>query len=162
MSKRRNTIEWVIAAAAALGVAYLYHKATDVTPASSTSLTSPTDTAGGEVTPTPAILVPTGQITTAAVATSPIVTASTGGTELNGANLPTGISQAVYNKVMEWAHGDGRPPILTMAAALIPSEYNGMYDIITTQWATGAKPTLAQKTFWDDLRGKYDPTHKYW
>lgn len=160
MAKRRETIEWIIAAAAALGVAYLYHKATTPTTSSSTSLTNPTDTAGGETIPVPAIINPTGTVTTAAVV--PLTVAATAGTDLTGANLPSGISQEVYNKVMSWAHGDGRPPVLTMAGVLIPAEYNGMYDIITTQWATGAKATPAQKDFWDNLRGKYDPTHKYW
>ncbi len=82
--------------------------------------------------------------------------------DLNGNPLPAGITQDMYNKVYSWAYADGRAPVIAMANALIPSEYQGMYDIITTQWATGAPATTAQVNFWDNLRTKYDPKHKQW
>jgi hypothetical protein len=160
MAKGDDTLLWLLGLGA---VGYYLYSKTATTTTTTTTLIGPTDTTGdGIATPVtaPAIVNPTNTIITAAVPTTPTVNASA--VDLSGVTLPAGISQEVYNKVMSWAHSDGRPPVLTMAAALIPAEYNGMYNIITTQWATGMQATLLQKTFWDDLRAKYDPTHKYW
>jgi hypothetical protein len=128
-----------------------------------TTTTNVQDTAGGGTTSLP--------VSTVAVANTPVETISnavqasippTGPVDINGNPLPSGITQEVYNKVYSWAHSDGRAPVITMAQAMIPAEYNGMYDIITTQWTTGVAATPAQVKFWNDLRDKYDPQHKQW
>lgn len=116
------------------------------------------------VTPTPAI--DPGQLPTATSQTSNIVSQQAasvmGPVDVNGTPLPVGITQDMYNTVFTWAYGDGRAPVKAMANALIPSEYQGMYNIITTQWQTGARATSAQVKIWDDLRNKYDPSHQQW
>jgi hypothetical protein len=72
-------------------------------------------------------------------------------------NIPNGIDPAVYSVVQGWAMYDNRAPVLNMAAAGIPSEYAGMYDIITNYWDKNIAPGAAQLTFWNALRQKYDP-----
>lgn len=68
--------------------------------------------------------------------------------------------------VQNWAAADGRPPVLAMATAMVPQEYDGMYAIIqgwdSTPPGQTFKPTDEQSTFWNNLRDKYDPTHIYW
>lgn len=66
---------------------------------------------------------------------------------------PAGISATEYQAVQAWATADGRPAVLAMAAAEIPAEYDGMYDIISNNaWAN---PSATQTQFWNTLRGKY-------
>jgi hypothetical protein len=77
-------------------------------------------------------------------------------------SLPNGIPANVYSVVQSWAQGDGRAPVLVMAAANVPSEYAGMFDIITNYWDQNIKPGTAQLTFWNNLRGKYDPGDEIW
>jgi len=67
------------------------------------------------------------------------------------------ITSGVQSVVMNWVNADGTPPIVAMGQARIPSEYNGMYAIIQGGW----NPTPDQRTFWNQLVAKYDPTHKY-
>jgi hypothetical protein len=76
----------------------------------------------------------------------------------------TGISPTVLQAVQAWANADKRAPVLAMANALNPTEYNGMYDIITNFWNKGVKVEqgTAQQVFWDALRKKYDPNHNVW
>lgn len=162
MRKKNNTTLVVGVLIVGGFIAYEYWKGQQAT-ATTTSL--PTDTSGGG-----AAILPTSTTTASTPAESiitttapvPTITTPTGPVDLNGNPLPSGISQNVYNKVYSWAYSDGRAPVIAMAQALIPSEYNGMYDIITTQWTTGAAPTTAQRAFWDNLRNKYDPQHKQW
>lgn len=76
------------------------------------------------------------------------------------------IPQTEYAAVQNWANQDGRPPILAMAAARDRSEYDGMYDLIQA-WAAvppgqAWNPTPDETEFWNTLRNKYDPQHKYW
>lgn len=74
-----------------------------------------------------------------------------------------GIDPTVIHVVQGWASADGRTPVLAMAKAMIPAEYNGMYDVITNYWnkgvSAGGTPAM---TFWDNLRNKYDPQHAQW
>ena len=72
------------------------------------------------------------------------------------------ISANVLATVQKWGEADGRAPIKAMLAAMVPVEYNGMYDIIINAWDAGKPPTTAQQLFWDNLRTKYDPTHQVW
>jgi hypothetical protein len=78
--------------------------------------------------------------------------------------LPTGngITQSVYSVVNDWAQQDGRAPVLVFAAADIPSEYAGMYDIITNYWDKNIAPGPTQTQFWNALRAKYDPGDAIW
>jgi hypothetical protein len=77
-------------------------------------------------------------------------------------SLPNGITSSVYSVVQSWAQTDGRAPVLVMAAANVPSEYAGMYDLITNYWDKNISPGPAQVTFWNNLRGKYDPGDAIW
>lgn len=70
---------------------------------------------------------------------------------------PNGIAANVWSTVQSWAQTDGRAPVLNMAAAAVPSEYAGMYDLITNYWDAKVAPGPAQVTFWNNLRAKYDP-----
>ena len=81
--------------------------------------------------------------------------------------LPAGITQDMYTTVMNWAQTDGRAPVLQMAAAMVPSEYAGMYDLITNFWDKGISPGSnpayqPEVDFWNNLRAKYDPQHIVW
>lgn len=76
--------------------------------------------------------------------------------------LPSGIDPTMYSVVQKWADTDGRPPVLAMAAANVPAEYAGMYDIISNYWDASVPVGATQQTFWDNLRTKYDPNHQYW
>jgi hypothetical protein len=76
--------------------------------------------------------------------------------------LPAGITSQVYSVVQDWAITDGRAPVLVMAAADIPSEYAGMYDLITNYWDTNTAPGPTQVAFWNALRAKYDPGDAIW
>jgi hypothetical protein len=76
--------------------------------------------------------------------------------------LPSGITAAVYSVVQSWAQDDGRAPVLQMAAAEVPSEYAGMYDLITNYWDKNIAPGATQVTFWNALRAKYDPGDAIW
>ncbi len=76
----------------------------------------------------------------------------------------TGINPTVLQAVQSWANADKRAPVLAMAAALNPTEYAGMYDIITNFWNAGVSVPYGsqQQQFWDALRKKYDPNHNVW
>jgi hypothetical protein len=76
--------------------------------------------------------------------------------------LPPGIDPTTYAAVQKWAQADNRAPVLTMAAAAVPSEYNGMADIILNYWDAGRPIGQTQTDFWNALRAKYDPTHQIW
>lgn len=75
---------------------------------------------------------------------------------------PSPISADVAGVVQKWGHTDGRPPVQTMLAAMVPTEYNGMYDIITNYWNKGVAVGQTQQVFWNGLRNKYDPQHISW
>lgn len=69
-----------------------------------------------------------------------------------------GIDPTIYATVMQWVNEDGQPPVLAFGQAAVPSEFNGMYQIISTNgWG---QPQYTD--FWNNLRNKYDPQHKYW
>lgn len=70
---------------------------------------------------------------------------------------PNGIPPQVYSIVQSWAQTDNRAPVLNMAAAAVPSEYAGMYDLITNYWDKNIAPGPTQVNFWNNLRAKYDP-----
>lgn len=89
---------------------------------------------------------------TALPAPAPSLPATSG----NGA--PNGIDPTVYARVMAWINQDGRPPVLAMGAAAVPSEFAGMYNIISNNLWGNSSVT----DFWNALRNKYDPDHKYW
>lgn len=79
--------------------------------------------------------------------------------------LPTSTSSIdpqTISVVQKWANTDGRGPVLQMAAAMVPSEYAGMYDLIVNFWDAGVSPDQAHVDFWNNLRTKYDPTHQIW
>lgn len=66
-----------------------------------------------------------------------------------------GIDPAVASVVQKWAQTDGRPPVLAMAAAMVPSEYAGMYSVIVNFWDKNIAPDANAVTFWNNLRAKY-------
>jgi hypothetical protein len=68
-----------------------------------------------------------------------------------------GIDPTVYSVVVDWAQNDGRAPVLRFATAAVPSEFAGMYNLITNFWDKNIAPTPAEVTFWNQLRAKYDP-----
>lgn len=72
------------------------------------------------------------------------------------------IDPAVVASVQAWANQDGRAPVLAMAAAMVPSEYQGMYTLINDYWNKGIAPSQQYVDFWNNLRSKYDPTHTSW
>jgi hypothetical protein len=85
--------------------------------------------------------------------------------QLPGSVVPAaipGITAQVYSIVQDWATTDGRAPVLAMAAADVPSEYAGMYDLITNYWDQNIAPGPTQVAFWNALRAKYDPGDAIW
>lgn len=161
--KGNNAFLWL----AVLGVGgYLLYKNSTATTTTTNPLTTvPGETAGGTAEDVTPITTPITAIISPIQTVSPI-TASAGfaanNVTIDGGALPSGITQDMYNTVMTWAHADGRAPVIAMADAMIPAEYQGMYDIINNQWGKHATATAAQIKFWDNLRTKYDPTHKVW
>lgn len=101
-------------------------------------------------------LPPTGGVTTPGLAVQP-VPSQTLPVITNSPAIPSGISQTVYSTVMSWAQTDGRGPVLAMAAAAVPMEFAGMYDLITNYWDKNVPPGVPQVQFWNNLRAKYDP-----
>lgn len=95
-------------------------------------------------------------------ATTTITTDSSSTTETSTQQAPNGIEQTVYDTVQAWAKADGRAPVLAMAAANNPTEYNGMYNLIVNFWQKGIPSNATETTFWDNLRSKYDPNHQSW
>lgn len=73
-----------------------------------------------------------------------------------------GIDPSVYSVVQSWAMDDNRAPVLRMAAADVPAEYAGMYDLITNYWDKNLSPGQTQVDFWNNLRAKYDPGDAIW
>lgn len=112
-----------------------------------------TDTSGGSA---------SGYLLPPTLTTSPATNIPS--TPNNAAASSNTIDPGVIATVKAWAGADGRTPVVAMANALIPSEYNGMYDIITNFWNKGVKVVTpsTQQIFWDSLRKKYDPTHSQW
>lgn len=166
--KKNNTIMWL----GLVGVVgYLWYTNKGATTTTTTtalpSLPANQDTAGSPtdlhpiadpVNAAAIITSPTQTISAAAASALPPTTPQT----VSNETLPAGISQLVYNTVYTWAYADGRMPVKAMANALVPAEYAGMYDIITNQWGKNLPATTAQKTFWNNLRAKYDPQHLLW
>lgn len=161
--KNNNTLLWV---ALLGGAGFLWYKSSATT-TTTTATPGVADTAGGPedlhpialpVNSAPIYSSPTQTISVATASVLPAAVPQT----ITADVLPAGISQLVYNTVMTWAYADGRAPIKAMANALVPAEYAGMYDIITNQWGKNQPATAAQRTFWDNLRKKYDPQHLLW
>jgi hypothetical protein len=113
----------------------------------------------------PAPALPPGTPTTGVLPTTTQTAAGTAAPTsmpVTSGGAPNGIDPTVYATVMSWVNSDGRPPVMAFGAAQVPSEYAGMYDIIVNQWMANASPTPARTAFWNSLRNKYDPNHKYW
>ena len=122
--------------------------AAPVVPPNASTLINPTNI------PSSGIIAPRGQ-TQVPPALAPISTTI----------LPTAASSIdpqTISVVQKWANTDGRQPVLQMAAAMVPSEYAGMYDLIMNFWDAGVAPDQAHVDFWNNLRTKYDPTHQSW
>lgn len=101
---------------------------------------------------------------TTATTTTTTSTTMIESSDASTADAPAGIDPTMYAAVQQWANADGRTPVLAMAAANNPTEYAGMYDLITNWWAKGISVPYGsqQQIFWDALRTKYDPTHQSW
>lgn len=143
------------------GGAYVAYKlyenySTAATPASSSTTTAATTTTKV----IPALPAPAGQ-TIADQVLSPVPSQLLPVATITS-TLPTGITEAVYSVVQDWATTDGRAPVLTMAAAMVPSEYAGMYDLITNYWDKNIAPGPTQVAFWNALRAKYNPGDAIW
>jgi hypothetical protein len=154
MAAKKET-PWLMYALLAGGayVAYrLYENYATATPAASTA----TGTTPAPTTSVPSLPAPGGQTLPSGQVLAPVpgqnIPVST-----VASSLPTGITQAEYSAVQSWAQEDGRAPVLRMAAAQVPSEYAGMYDIITNAWDKNVAPNATQLAFWNALRAKYDP-----
>lgn len=60
------------------------------------------------------------------------------------------------NALLTWSLKTQNPTLYQeMINALTPSQLDSLYGILTTEWTTGAAPTTAQTTFWNQLRQKY-------
>lgn len=142
-TKKTPWLTYGLIAAAGVGVWYFWQK------------NQPATTTPGTVPVIPPLPAPGGQTVAdqvlAPVPSQQIPVATT------APALPNGIPANVYSVVQSWAQEDGRAPVLNMAAADVPSEYAGMYDLITNYWDAKVQPGPAQVTFWNNLRAKYDP-----
>jgi hypothetical protein len=113
------------------------------------------------LTSVPSLPAPGGQTTASGQVLAPVPSQQLPVSTVSS-SLPAGIPAQVYSTVMSWAQTDGRAPVLQMAAANVPAEYAGMYDIITNAWDKNIKPSAAQTAFWNALRAKYNPGDKIW
>lgn len=101
-------------------------------------------------------LPPASGVTTPGIVTSPVPSQALPVVN-NAPTIPNGIDPTVYATVMKWAQTDGRGPVLAMAAAAVPSEFQGMNNLIVNYWDANVPPTPAEVSFWNALRAKYDP-----
>ena len=127
--KKTNVLVWIGIAGIAGVAIYEYMK-------SKTAATATTSTSTGS--------------DASQVASSVSVVSSGNGGSGSSTTAPSGITSDMYTAVQNWAIADGRIPVLAMAAANIPSEYAGMYDLIENWWGKKAIPEgSAQQIFWD-------------
>lgn len=69
---------------------------------------------------------------------------------------PTGVDQTELNALLAWCNETENPPLyIQMMNMLTPSQVDSLYNILTTEWTTGAAPTAAQTMFWNSLRVQF-------
>jgi hypothetical protein len=68
----------------------------------------------------------------------------------------TGVDMTQLNALLAWAQTTQNPTLYTqMMNLLTAAQVNSLYNILTTQWETDAAPTVAQTTFWNQLRVQF-------
>jgi hypothetical protein len=69
---------------------------------------------------------------------------------------PGGQDQTQLSALLAWSQGTKNPSLYQqMINALTPSQLDSLYNILTTEWTTGAAPTTSQTAFWNGLRNQY-------
>jgi lipopolysaccharide export system protein LptC len=95
---------------------------------------------------TPSLVVAPSTALTAAAAT---VTAP------NATSLTTQ-QQAELAALMNWTTKTQNPALYQqMMGQLTGAQVDSLYNILTTEWTTGAAPTAAQTAFWNSLRQQF-------
>ena len=112
-------------------------------------------TAAGQITAQPAIppavLPPTGGPVTTLVSSGnaaipPVGTSAT----------PSGADATQLNALLAWSNATQNPALYAaMINDLTGDQLDSLYNILITQWDTGAQPTAAQTVFWNQLRQQY-------
>jgi hypothetical protein len=68
----------------------------------------------------------------------------------------TGVDQTQLNALLAWCNETQNPALYTqMMNMLTADQVNQLYGILTTEWTTGAAPTVAQTAFWNSLRVQF-------
>jgi hypothetical protein len=66
------------------------------------------------------------------------------------------VNQSELAALLAWSQKTQNPPLYAqMINGLTASQIDQLYNILTTEWTTGASPTVAQTTFWNQLVGLY-------
>lgn len=70
---------------------------------------------------------------------------------------PSGQDVTQLNALLAWAKKTQNPPLYAqMVNALTPTQLDGLYNILITQWdVAGATPTAKNTAFWNNLRLQY-------
>jgi hypothetical protein len=99
----------------------------------------------------PAVLPPdTGDVTTLVSSGNPSIP------PVGTSTTEEGVDQTELNALIAWAATTGNPSLyIQMMGQLAPAQVDSLYNILTTEWATGAQPTAAQTAFWNKLRGQF-------
>jgi hypothetical protein len=69
---------------------------------------------------------------------------------------PAGVDATELNALLAWAATTGNPSLYEqMMNQLTPGQVDSLYNILTTDWETGAGPTASQTMFWNGLVEQY-------
>jgi hypothetical protein len=64
-----------------------------------------------------------------------------------------GVDVTELDALLAWANTTQNPTLYAqMINMLTAAQVDSLYNILTTEWTTGAKPTAAQTAFWNQLR----------
>jgi hypothetical protein len=66
------------------------------------------------------------------------------------------VAQMKSTLIDQWANACKNPTVIIQLVGLLTdSQTAGLYNILTTQWETGAPATPANTAFWNQLRAQY-------
>jgi hypothetical protein len=97
----------------------------------------------------------TGQTTTSGGTSATTAVSVAAGTTA-APSSSTGVNQSELQALLTWSNSTKNPALYQqMMNQLTAAQVDGLYQILTGPWATGASPTPAQTTFWNGLVTQY-------
>jgi hypothetical protein len=68
----------------------------------------------------------------------------------------SGVDMTELNALLAWANTTQNPALyIQMMNELDAAQVDSLFGILTTEWTTGAAPTAAQTSFWNQLRVQF-------